>query len=77
MRYVKITRRPAAERNAPQAASRPRRLGVWKRREPLTIVVRYWGGPEARILVKARGREFYFSGHDAIYDVMRRIWGEG
>jgi hypothetical protein len=74
-RFVRIRRRSAAERTAAEGRP-PGRLPLWNRREPLHIQVRYWGGPECRIRVKARGRTFYFSGHDAIYDVMRVIWGE-
>ena len=40
------------------------------------MLVRYWGGPEARIRVSARGRSWYFDGATAIYDVMRVVWGE-
>ena len=40
------------------------------------MLVRYWGGPEARIRVKARGRTWYFDGATAFYDVMRVVWGE-
>lgn len=75
-RYVKITRRSAAEDIAPKAAFRSGRLTIWPRRKPLTLTVRYWGGAECRVQVRTRGRTFYFSGHDAIFDVMRRVWGE-
>lgn len=76
MRYVKITRRPAAESTAPKATHALRISSPWRRRDPLTLRVRYWGGPECRLQVKARARTFYFGGHDSIYDVMRVIWGE-
>jgi hypothetical protein len=43
-------------------------------RRSLTIVVRYTGGPEATISVKARGSEGVFRGSEAIFDVLGEVW---
>lgn len=42
-------------------------------RTPLTLTIRYRGGPECWYEVKARGSMGRFPGHAAIHDVMREI----
>lgn len=65
-------RRPAGGPSStpPKASSR---LSRWRPRSPLTITVRYHGGPEAWWCIKARGCEFRFPGHTALHDVMRAV----
>jgi hypothetical protein len=66
---------------APQGGTQPRRRRVprdfiprrdWRR--PLTTQVQFRGGPEAKILIRARGREWYFAGHETILDCLMEVW---
>lgn len=49
------------------------RLRTRDPRKPLPITISYLGGPRALWVVKARGVDWYFSGVQALQDVMKRI----
>lgn len=72
-RYVKISRAPQASDTA-----RRRRSAWWSRpernpREPLTLTVKYRGGPECWYEIHARGCTGRFPGHVTIHDIMTVI----
>lgn len=66
---------------APQGGKQPRRsrtskpfLASREWRRPVTLLVEYRGNAEPVIQVRARGRTWRFSGHDAFLDVMMTVW---
>lgn len=73
-RKVKIQRRSQSPSSAsPQGASHALRAD-WNPREPLTVTVRYRGGPEAWIELKARGETYRMPGHVALFDALSSVW---
>lgn len=71
---VKITRPPQAPSKTGSEATSTLHLRPWNRRDPLTIQVVYRGGPEAWYLIKSRGGVIRVPGHEALHDVMERIY---
>jgi hypothetical protein len=59
--------------------TRPPKAGRWyalpwrNPREPLTVTLRYRGGPEAWVEVKARGAMGRFHGATSLFDVVREL----
>lgn len=43
-------------------------------RDPLTVMVRYRGGPEGWIEVHARGSMGRFPGHVSLFDALAEVW---
>lgn len=69
--WRKIRRRPTGPSSASAAPIR----GV-SPRAPLTLTVRYLGGAEAWLEVRARGRTIKVPGHRASLDLMIQLWGQ-
>lgn len=76
-RRVKMSRAPQASGDRRPKGGRWWFLPPWNPRKPLTITVRYRGGPECWFEVKSRGGFGRFPGHVALIDVMREVWQEG
>lgn len=49
---------------------------LWDSRHPLTILIRYRGGPECWYEIKARGRTHRVTGSTCLHDVMTTIYGQ-
>jgi len=73
-RKIRVLRRQAPGKTARSALSG--RLPHWNRREPLTITVKYRGGAESWVELRARGRTWRAPGHLALFDVLSEIWGD-
>lgn len=73
-RMVRVPSSPAAGQHGAPQALRWYRLAPWKRREWLTLKVRYRGGPESWIEVQARGSAGRFHGATSLYDACQEIW---
>lgn len=75
---ARIPGRPAGPVGQPPEATNKAfsRLPLNRRdhRTPVTLSVRFRGGPEAWFEIKGRGRTWRVPGHDAFYDVMARIF---
>lgn len=69
-----LVRRNGPSSTAPKASS-SRRLAPWDRRSPLTIQVKYRGGPEAWIEIKARGETLRVPGSVCLFDALSAVWG--
>lgn len=52
-------------------------LLVWPRRRPLTLTIKYRGGPEAWYEIRGRGRTIRRSGHTFLHDLMREFYRDG
>ena len=76
-RRVKITRRTAAPSKPAPKGHRFSGLSAWRRREPLTLTVKYRGGPEGWIEVRARGRVAMYPGSLYVLDVLQDVWQDG
>ena len=72
LKRVRITRRPAANKHSRRQASS---LARRDKREPLTITVRYRGGPEAWWEIKARGQTLRYPGWLDLNAVLCEIYG--
>lgn len=70
---VKIAPPPEAREADGRKPGRWFRLPPWPPRRPLTISVKYRGGPECWYEVHARGSVGRFPGVTALDDVMREI----
>lgn len=68
---VKIS--PAPKANTTSRKATPPQPSRRNPREPLTVTIRYRGGPEAWWEVKGRGKTYRFPGYLALHDVMRTI----
>lgn len=76
-KHVTIDPPPAAPpAQRPKDPSKPP-LSHWDRRTPLTLQIRYRGGPEAWYEVKGRGRTWRVTGDIGIHDVMEAVYGRG
>jgi hypothetical protein len=69
----RVARRPEGPSSA-STEGRPSPLSARDLREPLTMTVRYRGGPEAWFEVKARGRSWRFPGCTALYDALVTVY---
>lgn len=67
--WAKIRRRP---KGPPHRSAKL--LSALEPRDPLTITVRYLGGSEAWLEIKARGEVFKCPGHRAALDLMTQLW---
>lgn len=72
-RWAKIRRRPQGSSNAAPQASSLRGLATRDGREPLTVTMRYLGGQECWIELRARGRTVKRPGHLALVDVLEEL----
>lgn len=72
-RQVRMSRAPQATGTA--RAERARRQTLPRRdpREPLTVTVRYRGGPECWWELRARGAVWRVPGYVSVHDLMARI----
>lgn len=75
-RQVKISRAPQATGTDGRKAGRWHSLPGWPVRRPLTLTVKYRGGPEGWVEIHSRGRVGRFPGTVAIFDVLREVWNE-
>lgn len=75
--WAKIKRRPQGPRSAAPQASSLRGLARRDAREPLTVTMRYLGGQECWIELKARGRTVRRPGHRALVDVLQELLADG
>lgn len=67
----KITRRPPGqESQSPQASLLP-----WNLKKPVTMTLKYRGGPEGWVEIRARGRTWRRPGVTAIHDVLLEALG--
>ena len=73
---VKISRPPEATPAATTKSSRWRRLPRRDSRKPLTVVVKYRGGPECWVEVRARGEVNRYPGYTQLVDLVRDMNGE-
>lgn len=69
----KIRSAPPAESRAERSESSLGSLLAWPRRKPLSITVKWRGGPEAWWEIRARGRTIRRPGHLALHDVLCEI----
>lgn len=76
-RRVKIARPAAGQAAQVPKGRRWRHLPPWKRREKLTVTVRYRGGSQAWYEVRARGSMGRFPGDRALDDVMSEVYNDG
>lgn len=60
----------ASEASPPKGSLLP-----WPRSKPMTIVIKYRGGPEGWVEVRARNRVWRRPGSTAIYDLMCEVFG--
>lgn len=67
---VRITQPPQANGHASASALSIRQLSKRDRRKPLTIAVKYRGGPECWWEIRARGAVIRVPGHAALHDVL-------
>lgn len=68
-------RRPArGHQDSAPKGHRWRLRPPWPRRKPLTLTVKYRGGPEAWIEVHSRGDFGRFPGNTYLIDVCEQIW---
>lgn len=74
-RRVKMRRPPEAEGTASEARPTSPSLTQWPRGKPVTVVLKYRGGPECWVEVRARGRVWRRPGATAIYDVLTAVFG--
>jgi hypothetical protein len=72
--WVTIRRRRAAPGSTSPEGRPLRSLGARDPREPLTVTVRYRGGSECWVELRARGAVLRVPGAEAIFDVMRTLW---
>lgn len=70
-RHVKIERPPEAQHRAGRRPS----LSPWPSRKRLHVEVKYRGGAQAWVEVRARGEVWRVTGDTAIYDVLISIMG--
>lgn len=63
--------------NAQRERSEPRSFRVGRRdeRKPLSVEIRYVGGPEAHWVVKARGGSWKVPGHRCLHDALLDVNG--
>lgn len=71
---VKITTAPQGNGTVRRRRSSRPFLARREWRRNMTIVVAYRGGPEARTLVKARGRSWSVPGHVGFLEALVAIW---
>lgn len=69
--WAKIQRRP----QGPAKQGR-RRLSAFRREDSCTLTVRYLGGGEAWIEIRARGQVIKVPGHRCLLDVLNEVWGQ-
>jgi len=74
-RKVRVRARTPAPGSAARAKRAPLRLSPRSWREPLTCVIRYRGGREAWVEIRARGTTLRVPGHLAVVDVVARLNG--
>ena len=67
---AKISQRPQGHVTAPEASLLP-----WDLKKPITVRLKYRGGPEGWVEVRARGRVWRYPGVTAIHDVLLRSLG--
>lgn len=72
-RRVKMQRPPEAKERAERSESSS--LLPWPRSKPVTVVLKYRGGPECWVEVRARGRIWRRPGHTAVYDLLTEVFG--
>jgi hypothetical protein len=72
--WRKIRRRPQGPSDTAPKASSSAVKSAWNPREPLTVTVRYRGGPEAWFELRARGRTIRRPGHVAMYDALNDLY---
>lgn len=75
--YVPVTipGRPAGHKDAAPQGSPLRRMEQREWRQPTTVTISYRGGPTARFELVARGRKYFVSGHESLFDVMLSLYG--
>lgn len=73
-RWAKIRRPPEAEESSPSEASPTRSLLAWPRKRPMSLRVRYRGGPECWWEVTARGRTIRRPGSVCLHDVLAELY---
>lgn len=74
-RYGKIRRPAGGQGDSGPKGHRWRRLPPRNAREPLTIKVKYRGGPEAWVEIHARGDVGRYPGHAYLVDVLSDLCG--
>src|SRR5688500_13804770 len=68
---VKISQRP----QGPVSTSPEASLLPWDLKKPVTVTLKYRGGPEGWVEVRARNRTWRYPGTEAIHDVLLRCLG--
>lgn len=74
-RRVKIAPAPQAKSRDERSEASSSSLLPWPRQKPLTVVLKYRGGPECWVEVRARGRIWRRPGTVAIYDLLTTVFG--
>jgi hypothetical protein len=74
-RRVKIKRPPEAMSASSEASPPAGSLLPWPRSKPITVVLKYRGGPEGWVEVRARGRVWRRPGTFALYDTLCLVFG--
>lgn len=72
-RKVKMSRRRRPDQDSAPKGHRWRRFRARDPREPITITLKYRGGPEAWVEVRGRGETNRYPGWVALYDLVRDI----
>jgi hypothetical protein len=72
--YRKVRLPPERPQHHSAEGGLPGPRAEWNRREPLTLTVRYRGGPEAWVEVKARGTTYRFPGSVCLFDALDAVW---
>lgn len=67
----KITKPPQAKGSPPPQAS----LLPWPWKRPVTVTLKYRGGPEGWVEIRGRGRVWRRPGVTAIHDVLMEVLG--
>lgn len=73
MEAAKIKRRPQGHVNSGDEVAS---LLPWNQRKPVTVVLKYRGGPEGWVEIRARGRVWRRPGATAIHDVLMMCLGQ-
>lgn len=74
-RQVKLSQPPQANGTTSEARPPKGSLLHWPRGKPMTIVIKYRGGPEGWVEVRARGRVWRRPGTTALYDLIVTLFG--
>lgn len=74
-RRVRMSTPPQAKSDRERSEAPQGSLLAWPRGKPCTVVLKYRGGPECWVEVRARGRIWRRPGTTALYDIVREVWG--